>query len=114
MLNVHEIGPWKRRHLTSVTVPELQWLLARREVRPASRGSELLDAVVALTRRPFACAFFHSSLVVLEPPSVVRTESLPDGRRRLHADDGPALAWPSGEEYWFAHGDPVAAQQEGE
>ncbi|WP_242882145.1 DUF6745 domain-containing protein [Actinomadura litoris] len=54
--------------------------------------------------RAFACATFRGLAIVVEPPSAMHTEMLPDGTLRLHADDVAALRWPNGEEYFFLHG----------
>ncbi|QXJ20800.1 hypothetical protein AGRA3207_001575 [Actinomadura graeca] len=54
--------------------------------------------------RAFACATFRDLAIVVEPPSVMHTETLPDGTTRPHRDDGPALQWPGGEDYFFLHG----------
>ncbi|WP_131741920.1 DUF6745 domain-containing protein [Actinomadura roseirufa] len=54
--------------------------------------------------RAFACATFRSLAIVVEPPSAMHAEALPDGTTRPHADKVPALRWPNGEEYFFLHG----------
>ncbi|MUN35523.1 DUF6745 domain-containing protein [Actinomadura litoris] len=54
--------------------------------------------------RAFACATFRGLVIVVEPPSVMHTEALPDGTTRPHADDVAALRWPNGEEHFFLHG----------
>jgi hypothetical protein len=43
---------------------------------------------------------FEHGAVLLARPSVCRMEEAAPGRWRLHADDGPALAWPDG---WAIH-----------
>ena len=48
-------------------------------------------------------------VAVCDRPSVVRTESTPDGPVRLHCDDGPAIVWPDGWSLYFWHGTLVPA-----
>jgi hypothetical protein len=105
--------------------------------QPAPSAGDLVEAIVgvrpAIDRLPFwpgiaGCSAFRRDVpaseawvtaggtfwwahptfaVISEPPSRLRTETLPDGMITLHDPDGPALSWPGGPEFWYWHGVPV-------
>jgi hypothetical protein len=82
-------------------------LLPRRGA--AHRRQQAIHASRALRQRVFACAAFRRLVVLLEPPTAIRSEELrdrwgPRPERRLHSLDGPSLEWADGERHYFVHG----------
>jgi len=91
-------GRWGpgRRSRVDLDAVSLAWLVQRGEVTPAARARERRDGDRALASVPQVVLHDHLSLV-LERPARARVRVLPDGQRRLHGDDAPALEWSDGE-----------------
>jgi len=94
-------------HPTPVSLTTLLWLDARGELPETRRATDVVTGWQALTDGPYAAAVCHDLVVVLLPPVELVEEQLPDGRRQLHDDEGPALRWADGSVQYALHGTEV-------
>jgi len=99
-LGIHRAAELRERMFHSWSFAELLIACDHFRWTGATESCGRLEGLLTLARSAGWCWPFEQTVVLTERPSRL----LCDDRNNLHADDGPAVAWPDGFALWHWHG----------